>query len=159
MHETLYDYEKSTRLPEAFVHEISLAQSRAYEAWVKAREESDFRQFQPHLEIMVKLARQKAEYLGYEGSPYNALLEEYERGVTVEMLRKVFTQLAKEQSRIVEQVVNSPSAGDWLAEQEWMSRSRDFSIRILRDKDGSALAGRISQCIHSLLILVCYDVQ
>ena len=45
----------------------------AREAWVQARAESKFSLFEPHLEKIVELTRQKADLWGYEESPYDAL--------------------------------------------------------------------------------------
>ena len=73
--ETHYDYSRATKLPESFVHRFAEEQSKAYEVWVKAREQAEFAQFRANLETLVDLLREKADLLGYEGSPYNALLE------------------------------------------------------------------------------------
>ena len=95
----LYDYSRVAKLPESFVHRFAQEQSRAYEVWVKAREEADFNQFKPNLETLVELLREKADLLGYEGSPYNALLEEFERGMTAEELKPNLRRPRRETGR------------------------------------------------------------
>ena len=92
--ETAHDLERAVRLPESLVHRMAQAQSRAYHAWVLARSESAFGEFLPHLAGLVALAREKAECLGYAESPYDALLEDYERGMTASRLRPIFDTLA-----------------------------------------------------------------
>lgn len=145
-----HDYSLATKLPESFVTNVAEKQSRAYQAWVEAREKNDFRIFQPHLETVVELLREKAELLGYEGSPYNALLAEYERGMTTEEIRPIFAELADRQSDLVERIMNSPNQPDnaW-TEQEWDEQAQwDFTIEVLRDIGYDFDAGRQDKSVH-----------
>jgi carboxypeptidase Taq len=86
-------YDRQTRLPTALVEEFQRTTSLAREAWVEARRQSDFPRFQPHLEKILGLRRRMADCWGYEGSRYNALLEEYEPGARADHLRRVFAEL------------------------------------------------------------------
>jgi len=78
------DYDRARRLPPELVAELNGTSSRALEAWKRAREQSDFGQFAPWLERQLDLNRRKAECYGYpaEGEPYDALVEDYEPGMT-----------------------------------------------------------------------------
>lgn len=146
----LYDYEKATKLPGEFVHEFSLLQSQAYQTWVKAREQSDYDAFKPVLKRMVEMLRQKAEYLGYEDTPYDALLGEYERGMTVKTLKPIFTMLAKEQSGLVAAIVNAEAQPDlsWL-DQPWdVDTQWDFTMTVLKDLGYDFDAGRQDRSVH-----------
>jgi carboxypeptidase Taq len=60
------DYKRATKLPAELVAEITRATALAEPAWVKAREESDWSVFAPHLEKIVPLKKRAAEALGYE---------------------------------------------------------------------------------------------
>ncbi len=160
--ETLYDYERATKLPEAFVHEFSKERSAAYQAWVKAREEKEFSQFKPNMEKLLELLRRKADYLGYEGSPYNALLEGFERGMTAEKLKTIFAELAQTQSQLVDRIVNSPKQPDlrW-TEQEWDEQKQwDFTMQVLRDIGYDFDAGRQDKSVHPFTTnFDLYDVR
>ncbi len=105
--ETKRDLDRALRIPEKLVHAMAEAQSRAYQAWVEARKKSDFPLFLPHLETLVALAREKAECLGYAESPYDALLDEYERGMTASQLRPLFDNLAERQSALLARIMES----------------------------------------------------
>lgn len=160
--ESRYDYDKATKLPEDLVQAIALAQSSAYEAWMKAREEADFSIFQPSLENMIDLLRRKAEYLDYEDSPYDALLNEYERGMTTAQLRKVFGELAPAQSDLLAQIMQSPHQPDmtW-TDQEWAEdRQWNFTLRVLEDMGYDFDAGRQDKSVHPFTMEVgMYDVR
>src|SRR5919199_1472715 len=60
------DYERATKLPAELVEETVRATALAEPAWVRAREESDWSVFAPHLEKIVTLKKRAAEALGYE---------------------------------------------------------------------------------------------
>src|SRR5206468_2484609 len=61
-------YDRKVKLPPALVQEMSRTEVLSQQAWVEARKKSSFAEFQPWLEKVVKLTRQKAECYGYEGS-------------------------------------------------------------------------------------------
>ncbi len=148
--ETLYDYRRAVYLPEAFVHEFASVQSEAYNVWLKARQNSDYTLFSPHFNRIVELFRRKADLLGYEGSPYNALLEDYERGMTVERLKSIFSILAPRQTELVKRILDSPNQPhrEWL-DQEWGERSQwEFSLRVLKDMGFDFAAGRQDKSVH-----------
>lgn len=147
---TRYDYDRALRLPEAFVKEFAIAQCRAYEAWTAARAASDFARFRPHLETMVALLRRRADYMGYEETPYDALLEDHERGMTTAMLRPVFAELGTRQSALVERIMASPRQPDlswsktvWPEDAQWR-----FCMRVLADMGYDLEAGRMDRSVH-----------
>lgn len=154
-----YDFERARKLPESFVHTFARECSAAYEAWVKARQDSDFARFQPHLERLVDLSRRKAEYLGYAGSPYNALLEDFERGMTAEELKIIFGDLAEKQSKLIERILASPTkpdtawlSGEWDVQAQW-----DFGMRVLRDMGYDLDAGRQDKSVHPFSTIFAID--
>jgi carboxypeptidase Taq len=148
--ETLHDYDRATKLPERFVQSFTEETSKAFQAWVAAKRDSNFNAFRPHLETLVGLCREKADLLGYEGSPYNALLDEFERGMTAERLRPLFAELATRQSALIAKIVKSPRRADlaWL-KQEWDTKKQwDFTIRLLKDMGYDFDAGRQDASEH-----------
>lgn len=80
-------------LPERFLQEFNKTTSKAKINWRIAREKSDFKIFKPWLERIVRLSIKKAELLGYERNPYDALLDLYEEGLTTNDMEQVFKAL------------------------------------------------------------------
>ncbi len=102
----------STKLPLAFVREMSMARSVGQTSWRKAREASDFSLFSKELTHIVDLKRRHADYLGYEDNPYDALLDLYEPGVTAATLRPVFDRLKEGTIRLLEMINASDDKPD-----------------------------------------------
>jgi carboxypeptidase Taq len=72
------EYDKRVKLPQVLVEELSRTASLAQHAWEHARAKNDFAHFRPHLEKMFRLKREQAEAIGYQESPYDALLDDFE---------------------------------------------------------------------------------
>jgi carboxypeptidase Taq len=87
------DYDLQTKLPTELVREIQRHGALSHGVWVKAREDNDFAAFAPNLETTVELSRRVAECLGYQGHPYDALLNQYEPGMLTEQVRGIFDEL------------------------------------------------------------------
>ena len=86
-------YDRATKVPPSFVEQFERLRALAHESWRAARAQSRFELFRPHLAEIVAMIRRKADYLGYEASPYDALLEEYEPGARAAGLTRLFAEL------------------------------------------------------------------
>ncbi|MFQ3621446.1 MAG: carboxypeptidase M32 [Spirochaetales bacterium] len=85
--------DRAIRIPPSLVAQFAYAASLGQAKWAEAKEQSSFSLFQPYLERLVNLAREVADALGYEESPYDAFLEEYEPGMSSRRINSLFTQL------------------------------------------------------------------
>lgn len=90
---SLKDLEKATRLPASFVRELSEAVNESFHAWLQARKENSFRVFEKPLEKIVALKKKQADLLGFENHPYDALMDEYDKGLTVSFTDELFEKL------------------------------------------------------------------
>lgn len=147
--EIAYDYERAARIPESLIRRFSEARSAAYHAWLSARKQSDFAAFLPHLETLVALSKEEAECLGYQETPYDALLENYERGMTASQLRPIFERLAGCQSELVARVADAPQPDtDWLRQTWNTDRQWVFTEQVLRSMGYDFEAGRQDKSAH-----------
>lgn len=145
------NYERATKLPSKLVSDISRATSLAQPAWQKAREEADWSIFAPHLEKIVDLQRETAEYLGYEDHPYDALLDLYETGARKAKLEKMFEELKAGIVPLLQRIASSghdnrsqPLTGDFdEAKQE------EFGKSVLRDVGYDWGRGRQDRVVHA----------
>jgi carboxypeptidase Taq len=89
------DYDQARRLPAEFVSKMATINGNAIAVWKEAKAKADFTLFAPCLEVLVDLASETAELLGYAEEPYDALLGRYELGVSTAQVDALF-QAAKD---------------------------------------------------------------
>ncbi|HLW01516.1 MAG TPA: carboxypeptidase M32 [Ktedonobacterales bacterium] len=87
------NYDQNTKIPAALVKEVAVATAEAWGTWEQAKPANDFASFAPYLRKLVKLMRQVADHLGYQGSPYNALLDQYEPDMTLDTLNPILDRV------------------------------------------------------------------
>ena len=90
------DYDRERRLPRRLVEEFARVIALASRAWADARANNDFKSFAPLLERVFALAREEADAVGFVGERYDALLDNYEPGMTTDRVAKLFAQLEKQ---------------------------------------------------------------
>ena len=103
------DHLKDIKLPTAFVKSLSNASSRACHVWAEAKKTSNFSKFVPELEKIVQLNRKKADLLGYQDHPYDALLDQYEPGMTTARLISLFDRLRTHLTSLVQKIGSRPA--------------------------------------------------
>lgn len=93
---TRRNLDKAIKVPLSLVVEMTETCARAESVWDKAHHTSDWASFAPWLEKIVHLKRQYAEAIGYKKRLYDALLDDFEEGVTADELDPLFESLKKE---------------------------------------------------------------
>ncbi len=99
------EFDRATKLPKKLVEEQAQAISLGQAAWAKARAASDFAGFAPHLEKLVGISREIAGRWGGKNEPYDALLDQHERGITAEDVDRLFTALRPSVAKIAREAV------------------------------------------------------
>ncbi|MFH1173676.1 MAG: carboxypeptidase M32 [archaeon] len=87
---------RAEKLPKEHVEELSTLTARAEQAWEKAKQKKDFRIFKPFLERIISLKQKEAALIDKHKHPYEVLLDEYERGMTLAELDIIFARLKRE---------------------------------------------------------------
>lgn len=83
-------YRQLQRIPADEYMAYAQLTNKASDVWHKAKENNDFAAFQPLLEQLVDVNRRFASYYDPDKAPYDALLNEYERGVDSVYLDRFF---------------------------------------------------------------------
>jgi len=97
------DWERARRVPEELAAELAQASAAGQESWRVAREHDDFAAFLPALTRNVELARAYGECVAEDGqSTYDALLADYDYGLSTAELRRLFGALAGALAPMVE---------------------------------------------------------
>lgn len=100
-------YNQTKKIPEDIFRSYSIDSAKSNMAWQEAKNQNDYSIFMPHLEKMVDYKRKFAEFYGYEKHPYDALLNEYEKGLTVEKLDVIFSELRNAIINILDKIKES----------------------------------------------------
>ncbi|GAA0348060.1 carboxypeptidase [Bacillus carboniphilus] len=144
------EYEMNKKIPKEEYEEFVVLQSKSESVWEEAKSKSDFSIFQPYLEKLVETTRRFVQYWGYEGNPYNRLLDLYEPGVTVEVLDRVFGQLRKDLVALAQEVQSSSSKPDTskLFFPFSKEKQKEFSLEVLKGLGYDFEAGRLDETVH-----------
>ncbi len=103
------DYLKAKKLPEKFVKEFAKLCAQSLKPWTSAKQDNAFNRFAPFLERLVDKCREKAEILGYQDHPYDALLNEYEPGTTKKDITALFNVLKPPIVDLVSKIASEPT--------------------------------------------------
>jgi len=90
---TRRDFEKSVRVPAELAAEISKAKALGQQAWQEARAANDFSLFRDALAHQIELRHRYVACFEGHAHPYDALLDEFEPGLTTAELRPLFAEL------------------------------------------------------------------
>jgi carboxypeptidase Taq len=144
------DYARATKIPLRLVEELSRHQSACHEAWVKAREAADFGQFAPYLETMVRLTAEQAEYLGYQDTPLDALIDEFEPGATAAMFTGLFNELKAVTVPLLKRILHSAVKADnaFLARSYPADLQKQFGLEVMKTIGFDMEAGRLDVSVH-----------
>ena len=95
------DFDRARRVPVELAAEIERASADGQTVWQAARAAGDFAAFAPSLRRNVELAREYAACFDDAARPYDALLADYDFGLTAARLQEVFGELAAELAPLV----------------------------------------------------------
>ena len=126
------NYDQLHRIPAEEYVAYNVLLNDAQANWEKAKNADDFGLFLPYLEKIVEYNRKFAGYYNANLAPYDALLNEYEEGLTMEILDGFFAKLRSAIVPLVEKI-----QACHLEEQAFVcknypiARQREFSDRLM----------------------------
>jgi len=137
------DYTKQKKLPTEFVRRMVEVINQSFHSWIEARKENKFSRFESDLAKLVELKKQEAKYLEYKAHPYDALLNDYEKGATVGMVDAVFEKLIPELKKILDQITSKKQVDNSFLHQYYPKDAQwNFGMRLLREMHFDMDAGR-----------------
>lgn len=148
-------YDLSKKIPPEEYKEFVILQSKAESVWETAKDTADFSLFEPYLEKMVATSKKMIGYWGEKnGSAYNTLLDQYEPGMTTEILDEVFGQLRSRIIPLVQKIsaASSKPETDFLYKPFPKEAQRDFSNELLEQLGYDFNSGRLDETVHPFMI-------
>lgn len=134
-------YERTVKIPIDRYVAFSTLTSEAQAVWAEARRKNDYEMFKPYLKQIIDFEKEFVGYLGYKENKYDTLLDQYEPGMTVAVLDKVFGDLRVKLMELLRKLQASGKAPD-----------RSFLV-------GNYPAERQKELNHKALELMGFDFE
>ena len=150
------DYDRATRVPERLAVELAEAASAGESAWAEKRDRNDWEGFLPFLKRVIELRRAYAEAVGYEEEPYDALLEDYEPGLTAREVERLFAELKPQALDLLARIQASPERPpvEILHRTYPRAAQEAFVLEVLPELGYDLTAGRLDPTLHPFAIRI-----
>ena len=150
---SLEDYNKANKFTSHFVRQMSETVNKSFHAWIQARKENSFSIFKKPLDDLIQLKKQEADLLGYEKHPYNALMNDFDKGLTVSIVDKVFTELHPHLTILLNEIKNKQQVDNTFLQQYFDKDSQwKMGMEILKRMQFDFEAGRQDISEHPFTI-------
>ncbi len=144
------ELKKRIKVPAAWVEEESRAAALSQQDWEKARADSNYALFAPHLEKLLQLKREYAEFFTPYDNIYDPLLDDYEPGMKTSDIQPVFKRLRERQVPLIQAIMDSgveiddtPVRMDFDEQKQW-----DFGVEVITAFGYDFNRGRQDKSVH-----------
>ncbi|TFH34956.1 MAG: carboxypeptidase M32 [Anaerolineales bacterium] len=141
---------KRVKVPSAWVEEHSRVTAMAHQDWEQARKDAQFSLFAPHLEKILALKREYANFFAPFDHIYDPLLEDYEPGMKAADLQPVFARLRERQVPLIQAIMESgvtvddaPVRMEFEEQKQW-----DFGVEVIKAFGYDFSRGRQDKAVH-----------
>lgn len=143
-------YDRATKIPIDEYTEYQKLLTKAQHTWAEAKGKDDFKMFSPMLNDIINFNKKFIEYRGYEGHPYNTLLDDYEPGLTIEKADKFFKALRQRIVPLLKNIQNSKSEIDtsFFKEKFDLNKQKEFAKYIAKYIDFDFNKGVLKESVH-----------
>ncbi|AGT31875.1 peptidase M32 [Geobacillus genomosp. 3] len=154
LNECQKEYERNKKIPADEYKAYVMLCSKAESVWEEAKAAADFARFRPYLEQIIDFQRRFIGYWGHEGHPYNTLLDQYEPGMTVELLDALFNQLRERIVPLVQAISAAKGRPDtsFLFAPFPKEKQRAFLLELLPELGYDFGKGRLDETVHPFAI-------
>lgn len=137
-------------LPEDLVRYLANAKSQSLGAWEAARESGDFDVFARPFDRLLSLVRERASALAGSGDLYDALLGEFEHGMTRSRLEPVLDEVKNRLVPLVKEASQKPPGAAALLEGKRFPESGQWELcrRVLGSIGFEFHRGRLDKSTH-----------
>lgn len=150
---TREDYIKQKKFNSSFVRKLSEATQKSFFSWLQARKENKFEFFAKDLGHLLELKKQEADLLGYVKHPYDALLNDHDKGSDCSLLDALFSDIRVPLKELLDKIVACPPVNDKFLHQHFPKKEQwEFGMQMLKDFGFDLEAGRQDIAEHPFTI-------
>jgi carboxypeptidase Taq len=143
------DWAKACKVPAELRAEMSRASSLGHPVWVEARENNDYAAFKPALQRNLDLRKRYVEcFEGDYDEPYDAALDDYERGMKAAEVRRLFDYLKEHQAALVKEVADAKPVEKPASHTFPIDVQRIFELEVVKRFGYDDSAWRLDPTVH-----------
>jgi carboxypeptidase Taq len=121
----------------------------AQQAWMEARQKSEFAIFQPHLEKVIGLRKEYITFFPDVDHPYDALLDDFEPGMKTADVKAIFDGLRPKQVELIQAIAGKPQVDDSFLHQPFDEKKQwDFGTEVITKFGYDWKRGRQDKAAH-----------
>ncbi len=139
--------ERTRKVPSDLAQALARTTSRAQGIWAEARANNDVSAFLPILREVVRLKQEEGSALSSSATPYDALLQDYEPGITSTQIAAMFDTMRQPLVSLRTEILEKPmpqGLRGTFCEQSQLSLARDLATTFGYDLQ----RGRIDKSVH-----------
>ncbi len=147
---TQKEYDKNMKTPKEEIKAYAELQAKSQQVWEEAKEAKDYSMFKGVLGEIIEYQKKFVKYRGLGGHPYNTCLDDYEEGMTVEMLDEYFENLKKEIVPLVKEITSVKLENDlsFLEKEYPIEKQKEFCLELMNDIGYDLDAGMVKESVH-----------
>ena len=125
-------FEKMKKIPKEDYQKYSEIVLVASRVWERAKNENNYEIFKDYLKQIIEYNKKFIKLRGYEGNPYNTLLDDYEPEMTVVELDEFFEKVRTELSPLIKKIVKSEKK---VLDEEKRKKFKSLKFDIQKQKE------------------------
>lgn len=144
------EYDKNMKIPKEDARAYAELQAKSQIIWEEAKEAQDYSMFKDILSEIIDYQKKFVALRGYEDHPYNPLLDDYEEGMTVEILDEYFDNLKKHIVPLVKEITSTTLDYNtsFLTAAFPVDKQKEFCIKLMDDLGFDYDAGEVKESVH-----------
>jgi carboxypeptidase Taq len=144
-----HDYEKQTKVSTQWVAEFARVTTISQSVWEDAKAENNFDLFKPHLEKVVELRRQYADFFKPWDHVYDPLLDDFEPGLKTKEVKDIFGKLRPQQVELLKAIAEKPVINDAFLHIPYDQKGQwDFGVDVVTRFGYDWNRGRQDKAVH-----------
>lgn len=144
-----HDYEKRTKVTTEWVSEFAKVTAISQSVWEEAKATNNFNLFRPHLEKVVEMRRQYADFFKPWTHVYDPLLDDYEPGLKTSEVKEIFGKLRPQQVELLKAIAEKPLINDKFLHIPYDEKGQwDFGVDVITRFGYDWNRGRQDKAIH-----------
>jgi carboxypeptidase Taq len=148
-------YDVEIRKSKELAMRVAELEGRGYATWAKARKEDDWNSFVPVLKEIIALKKEVAGITKPDMPVYDAIIDDFERGMESERINEIFTALKSELTPLIAGILASPAHRDYVVPEAlrggavWeVSKQKALCEEIATAMGFDFTRGRFDESVH-----------